>query len=254
MIEIKNLSHTYSNREEGALKDINLTINKGESIVIVGSSGSGKSTLLQCINRLIEPSSGSILVNGENILNGSKKTSEALRGKIGMVFQNYNLIGRDTVLRNTLDGRIRYNNTFKVFLGRFSKKDYEIVENNLKKVSLYDLKDEITNNLSGGQKQRVGIARALSQNPEIILADEPVSSLDPMLMEEIMDLLKKVCEEEEITLITSLHFLKFAKVYGTRIIGLRKGEVVFDGKPEELTKKNIIDIYGEFTNGRNIGF
>ncbi len=245
MIKIENLSHTYKNRSEGALKNINLSVEKGESVVIIGSSGSGKSTLLKSINRLIEPTSGKIYINGQDILNGSAKNSIEIRGKIGMIFQNFNLVESETVLENVLNGRLRYNSTFNTILQRFSKEDYTIARNNIKIVGLEGLEQEQVKNLSGGQKQRVAIARALSQNPEIILADEPVSNLDPKLMKEIMDLLKSICEQKKLTLITSLHFLEFAKRYGSKIVGMKDGKIIFEGKSEELTEKNIVDIYGK---------
>jgi len=231
MIKIEGLSHTYKNRNENAVKEVTLHIKKGESIVIIGSSGSGKSTLLKCLNRLVEPSSGRVLINGKDI--------------IRMIFQNYNLIERETVLKNVLNGRLRYNSNLRTLLGKFSKEDYKIAKENLEIVGLIDYANERVSNLSGGQKQRVAIARTLSQKPEIILADEPVSSLDPKLMKEIMDLLKNICVEKGITLVTSLHFLDFAKRYGSRIIGMRQGEIVFDGQPQDLTEKDIVDIYGK---------
>tara|TARA_Y100000310_G_scaffold345796_1_gene470070 strand:+ start:5850 stop:6623 length:774 start_codon:yes stop_codon:yes gene_type:complete len=245
MIKIENLSHTYKNRNEEAVKNINLHIKKGESVVIIGSSGSGKSTLLKCINRLIEPNSGEIFIEGEDIIHYPIKKAEKIRGKIGMIFQNFNIIERETVFSNVLNGRLRFNNSLGVIFGRFSKEDYPIAEENIKRVGLYKYKNERVSNLSGGQKQRVAIARALSQEPDIILADEPVSNLDPKLMKEIMDLLKNICIEKNITLVSSLHFLDFAKRYGSRIVGMRDGGVVFDGKPEELTEKDIVDIYGK---------
>lgn len=245
MIKIQNLNHTYKNRKEEAVKDLNLHITKGESVVLIGSSGSGKSTLLKCINRLIEPNSGSIHIDGEDIVSCPIKNAEKIRGKIGMIFQNYNLLERETALKNVLNGRLRYNTTFNTILGRFSKEDRAIAKENLRTVGLQGYENERVANLSGGQKQRVAIARTLSQEPDIILADEPVSSLDPKLMKEIMDLLKGICEEKGITLVTSLHFLEFAKRYGSRIIGMRAGQVVFDGKPEELTEKDMVDIYGK---------
>ena len=245
MIRIEHLNHTYPNRKEGALKDVSLHIKKGESVVIIGSSGSGKSTLLKCINRLIEPTSGKIYIDSEDIIDSDRKNAEKLRGKIGMIFQNFNLVERETILTNVLNGRLRYNKSIRSIFGRFSAIDKEIVNDNINRVGLTEFINERTSNLSGGQKQRVAIARALSQKPKIILADEPVSSLDPKLMKETMDLLKGICVEKEITLITSLHFLEFAKRYGTRIIGMRQGRIVFDGKPEDLTEKDIMDIYGE---------
>jgi phosphonate transport system ATP-binding protein len=245
MIKIENLSHTYRNRNEEAVKNVNLHIEKGESVVIIGSSGSGKSTLLKCINRLVEPTSGKISIEGKDIIRCPIKKAEKIRGKIGMIFQNFNLIERETVFNNVLNGRLRFNSSLKIVFGRFSKEDYSISEESIRRVGLYEYKNERISDLSGGQKQRVAIARALSQEPDIILADEPVSNLDPKLMKEVMDLLRGICVEKGITLVSSLHFLDFAKRYGSRIIGMRKGGVVFDGKPEELTEKDIVDIYGK---------
>ena len=245
MIKIQNLTHTYKNRKEKAIDDLNLHINPGERVVIIGSSGSGKSTLLKCINKLIDPNVGDILIKEENILRCPIKKVEKLRGKIGMVFQNFNLIERETVLKNVLNGRLKYNSSLRTLLGRFSEEDYAVVRENLQTVGLEGYEKERVNNLSGGQKQRVAIARALSQKPEIMLADEPVSNLDPKLMKDIMDLLKNICVEKGITLVSSLHFLDFAKRYGSRIIGMRDGGIVFDGKPEDLTEKDIVDIYGK---------
>jgi len=245
MIKIENLSHTYQNRNEEAVKNVNLHIKKGESVVIIGSSGSGKSTFLKCINRLIDPFFGKILIGGHDISDCSTKKASKIRSKIGMIFQNFNLVERETVLKNVLNGRLSYNKTWKTVLGKFSKKDYLVARENLKIVGLEDYENDVVSNLSGGQKQRVAIARALSQKPAIILADEPVSNLDPKLMKEIMDLLKKICEEKSITLISSLHFLDFAKRYGSRIIGMKEGQIVFDGGPDNLTEKDIVDIYGK---------
>ena len=245
MIKIENLSHTYKNRNEEAIKNINLHIKKGESVVIIGSSGSGKSTLLKCINKLIEPNSGKISIEGEDILHCPIKKAEKIRGKIGMIFQNFNLIERETVFNNVLNGRLSFNSSLKTIFGKFSKEDCDAVEDSIKRVGLSEYKNERVANLSGGQKQRVAIARALSQKPDIMLADEPVSNLDPKLMKEVMDLLKNICIEKGITLVSSLHFLDFAKRYGSRIVGMRNGEIVFDGKPEELTEKDIVDIYGK---------
>ncbi len=245
MIKIENLNHTYQNRGVEALKNINLDIAKGESLVIVGSSGSGKSTLLKAINRLIEPTSGRIFINGEDILHSPPKKVHQIRGRIGMIFQSFNLLEREAVFTNVLNGRLKYNTNFSTILGRFSQEDFAMVQGSLQMVGLADYQNERVADLSGGQKQRVGIARALSQNPEIILADEPVSNLDPKLMKEIMDLLTSICLKKGITLVTSLHFLDFAKKYGSRIVGMRNGEIVFNGKAADLNEKDLIDIYGE---------
>ena len=244
MIKIEKLYHKYKNRKEDSIKNINLHIQKGENVMIIGSSGSGKTTLLMSINRLIEPVSGKIFIDNKDILNCSIKKATKIRGGIGMIFQNFNLIGRESVLTNILNGRLRYNHSLKSLFGLFSKEDYKVAEENMRIVGLSDYSKEIINNLSGGQKQRVAIARALSQNPEIILADEPVSNLDPVLMKEIMDLLQSICVKKNITLITSLHFIEITKKYATRIIGMKEGKIIFDGKPEELDENKIIEIYG----------
>ena len=245
MIKIKNLTHRYKGRKEDAIKNIDLHIKKGETVVLLGSSGSGKSTLMKCINKLIDPTSGSILIKEEDILKADIKEVERIRKKIGVIFQEFNLIERETVFKNTLNGRLGYVGVVRSFFNNFKEEDYKIVENNLRRVGLLDLKDEWVCNLSGGQKQRVAIARALSQDPEIILADEPVSNLDPKLMREIMDLLQKICEEKGITLITSLHFIELVKKYASRVVGLNNGWVVFNDHIQEMTDKDLISIYGE---------
>lgn len=245
MIDIKNLTHYYKKKSDPAIKDINLKINDGEIVVLIGSSGSGKTTLLRCINRLVKPTVGEIYINGRNILNCNMKEVEKIRQKIGMIFQHFNLIERETVLDNVLDGRLSYNNTMKSMLNLYSKKDVEISLNCLARVGMERYAYERVENLSGGEKQRVGIARALAQHPEIILADEPVSNLDPKLMREIMDLLQKICIEDKITLVISLHFLELAKKYATRFVGLRQGKIVFNDVPSELTEENIVNVYGK---------
>lgn len=245
MIRIKNLTHRYKNRDEDAVSNISLHIKKGERVVLIGSSGSGKSTLLKCINRLVEPDSGKIYIDGKEILNCHIKETERIRSSIGMIFQQFNLLERETIFTNVINGRLCYTSTLRTILGRFSREDYEIVHDNIRRVGLESHEHERVVNLSGGEKQRVAIARALSQKPKIFLADEPVSSLDPKLMREVMDLLKNICVEEGITLVSSLHFLDFVKKYATRVIGLKEGKIVFDGNPDELDEKNIVDIYGK---------
>lgn len=253
MIIISDLSYKYRNRADLALKRVSLKIEKGENVVLIGSSGSGKSTLIRCINRLLEPISGSISVNGKDILNCNRKETEKIRRAIGVVFQGFNLIERESVLRNVLNGRLGYVGVLQAMFNKFGKEDYEIGKDSLHRVGLYDLKDERVSNLSGGQKQRVAIARALSQGPEIILADEPVSSLDPKLMKEIMDLLQEVCIEKGITLISSLHFLELVKKYASRVVGIKSGNIIFDGSIDDLTDKDLITIYGETRDWRLYG-
>ena len=257
MIKIQNLNHIYTNkdRDEHAIRNLNLQIQEGESVVIIGSSGSGKSTLLKSINRLIEPSSGNVFINGEDILHSPIKRVYEMRSDIGMIFQNFNLLERETVFNNVLNGRLRYNTNLKTVFKRFSKEDYNAVQENIKRVGLGEYGKEKVLNLSGGQKQRVAIARTLSQRPRIILADEPVSSLDPKLMKEVMDLLKNICVEKGITLISSLHFLDFAKKYGSRIVGLKQGEIVFEKIPppallsiEQVSSTDACPVYEKKTS------
>ena len=245
IIRVRHLSHRYNGRLERALQNINLDISSNKVTVLLGSSGSGKSTLLRCINRTIKPEEGSIWVNGDEITDSSVREADLIRRSIGMIFQQFNLIEQDCVLKNVLNGRLGYTSTLRGIVGRFSEQDKEIAYDCLEKVQLNEYADYKVSSLSGGQKQRVAIARALAQKPQIILADEPVSSLDPKLMREIMDLLQTVCQEQGITLVASLHFLNLARHYADHIIGIREGEIVFNDSLDELTDKNLIDIYGE---------
>ena len=242
MIRIKNLNHIYRNRKENSLNNVSLNINKGEILFIIGPNGSGKSTLLKCINRLEEPTSGKIYIDNRNIIDYPVKR---LRSRIGMIFQNFNLIERETVLNNVLNGCLRFNHTFDILRGRFSEESYKIAMDNIKMVELEQYENDRVNALSGGQRQRVSIARTLSQKPEIILADEPISSLDPKLMVEITTLLKNICLEKGITLVSSLHSIDFVKKYGLRIVGINEGRIVFDGVPEALTEDEISKIYNK---------
>ena len=245
MIKIENLSHQYRGRGSEAVKNINLEIGRGEIVVLLGPSGSGKSTLLRCINKIVSPSSGKVYIEGEDIIGANSKRTKKIRQKIGMVFQNFNLIDRYTVLENALTGRLSYMTSFNTMINRYSEKDIERCMEVIGRIGLEELAYEKVKNLSGGEKQRVGIARALSQEPKIILADEPVSNLDPKLMRDIMDLLQKICKDDGITLVFSLHFLELARKYATRIVGLRAGKIVFDNTPEELTEESIVNIYGK---------
>jgi len=230
IIKIENLSYVYKGCTEKALKNINLDIDKGERIALLGHSGSGKTTLMNCINRIIKPTSGKIFIEGKDIANANSKELREIRKKIAVIFQGFNLIGRETVLQNVLNGRLGHLSTLRTFFNQFKEEDYKITEESLKAVGLWHKKDERVNELSGGQKQRVAIARALSQNPKIILADEPVSNLDPKLIKTILFLLQKVCKEKGITLITSLHFVELIKEHFPRMIGLVDGEISFDDK------------------------
>ena len=231
MIEFQNVSKVYPNGTKG-LNNINLKIEKGEFVVMVGLSGAGKSTLLRSVNRLHEITEGEIIIEGESITAAKGKGLRRMRRDIGMIFQSFNLVKRSTVLKNVLAGRVGYHSTLCTTLGLFPKEDLELA---------FARADE----LSGGQQQRVSIARALAQEAKIILADEPVASLDPLTTKQVLDDLKKINEDFGITTIVNLHSIDLARQYATRIIGLHAGEVVFDGLVEEATDEKFAEIYGE---------
>jgi len=243
MIQFHNVSKTYPNGSIG-LRHINLTIEEGELVVIVGSSGAGKSTLLRSINRLHDITEGDIQVGGKSITHAKDKELRRIRRDIGMIFQSFNLIKRATVLNNVLSGRVAYHSTFRTMLGMFPREDIELSLHALERVNIREKAYIRADQLSGGQQQRVSIARALAQEAKIILADEPVASLDPLTTRQVMDDLKRINQEMRITTIINLHFIDLAREYATRIIGLRAGEVVFDGSPEQATDEAFADIYG----------
>jgi phosphonate transport system ATP-binding protein len=243
LIEFKKVTKIYPNGTKG-LNDINITINKGEFVVIVGLSGAGKSTFLRSINRLHEISAGNIVINGQSITAAKGSELRKIRRNIGMIFQNFNLIKRSTVLRNVLSGRVGYHGTLRTILGFFPKQDIDLCLLALDRVNILEKVYSRADELSGGQQQRVSIARALAQEAEIILADEPVASLDPLTTKQVMDDLKRINVEDGITTIVNLHFIDLARQYATRIIGLRAGEVVFDGPVEEATDEVFKIIYG----------
>lgn len=242
-IEFKNVSKVYPNGHVG-LKNINLNIEKGEFAVIVGLSGAGKSTLLRSVNRLHDITSGEIFIQGKSITKAHGKALLEMRRNIGMIFQHFNLVKRSSVLRNVLSGRVGYHPTWKMVLGLFPKEDKIKAMDALERVNILDKYNQRSDELSGGQQQRISIARALCQESEIILADEPVASLDPLTTKKVMDDLRKINQELGITILINLHFVDLAKEYGTRIIGLRDGEVVYDGPASEATDDVFSKIYG----------
>lgn len=239
---VKNISKEYNNGIT-ALKNVSFDVEKGEFISIIGPSGSGKSTLLRSINKMIDISQGSILFENRNIENLKKREIELVRREIGMIFQNYNLVERLTVIENVLHGRLGYKSIFAGILGIYSEEEKKEAFNFLEKVNMTKYAYQKCNELSGGQKQRVGIARAIMQNPKLLLCDEPIASLDPKTSENIMDYLKKIVTELKITCIVNLHQVDIAKKYSNRIIALNKGEKIFDDKPEYLTNDTIEFIY-----------
>ncbi|HGH7181660.1 phosphonate ABC transporter ATP-binding protein [Bacillus cereus] len=244
MIEFQNVSKVYPNGTKG-LNNINLKIEKGEFVVMVGLSGAGKSTLLRSVNRLHEITEGEIIIEGESITAAKGKGLRRMRRDIGMIFQSFNLVKRSTVLKNVLAGRVGYHSTLRTTLGLFPKEDLELAFQALKRVNILEKAYARADELSGGQQQRVSIARALAQEAKIILADEPVASLDPLTTKQVLDDLKKINEDFGITTIVNLHSIDLARQYATRIIGLHAGEVVFDGLVEEATDEKFAEIYGE---------
>lgn len=244
-LSVKNLTKTYGNGVQ-ALRGVSFDVEKGEFLVVIGLSGSGKSTLMRCLNRLQEPTSGEIYFQGQDIGKIEKgEQIRALRQKMGMIFQHFNLIPRQSVLKNVLMGRLGRKSTWQSILGIFSEEERAEALKNLKLVGISEKALLRADQLSGGQKQRVAIARALTQNPVLLLADEPVASLDPATCHVVMDYLKKVNQELGITVIANLHFLSLVRKYATRVVALNAGQIVFSGKPSEITEEWFQKIYGE---------
>lgn len=247
MLEVKNLTKVYDDGTV-ALRNVSFTVEDGEFLIIIGLSGSGKSTLLRCINRLVEPTEGQILWDGEDVATADATRLRQIRRQIGMIFQQFNLVRRSKVITNVLTGRLGYNNPWQSLLQRFSAEDTAMAMAALKRVGIEDQAQKRADELSGGQQQRVGIARALVQQPKMILADEPVASLDPVLAHSILLHLEDLNQTEGITVMCSLHYLDLVQRYATRVIGLRLGEIVYHGTREEIqamTDEQFKDIYGE---------
>ena len=255
ILEARSLSKSYG-AGTTVLRDVCLEVEQGEFLGIIGLSGAGKSTLLRCINRLIEPTSGEIIVprsvfvsdgdgSRSDILTLNRRELRLLRRKVGMIFQQFNIVKRLSVIENVLAGSLGYQSSLKSCLNLYSKEDKRQALVSLKRVGLLDHAYKRADELSGGEEQRVAIARTLMQNPAIILADEPVSSLDPKLSRVILDILKKICREDGITALVSLHTLDLTKEYADRIVGLNGGQILFDGPTNDLTASMVENIYRE---------
>jgi phosphonate transport system ATP-binding protein len=244
MLEIKNLSKVYDDGTK-ALNNVSFNVAEGEFLVIIGLSGSGKSTLLRCINRLIEPTSGQILLDGVDITAASTTELRRIRRDIAMIFQQFNLVKRSSVMRNVLAGRLGYVNPWLSLLGIFPKEERERAHRALKTVGIPEKANNRADALSGGQQQRVGIARALMQEPKLLLADEPVSALDPATSHSVMNYIEQINRQEGVTVLCSLHFLSLARTYATRIIALKDGNMMFDGSPKDIDEQRFKEIYGE---------
>ncbi len=243
-LRIEHLVKVYPDGTR-ALNDISFDVTPGEFLVIIGLSGSGKSTLMRCINRLIEPTSGKIYIDDVDITSLSQKEMRELRRRIGMIFQQFNLVKRSSVLTNVLSGRLGYVPPSWALLNYFPKDQVAQGMANLARVGIPEKARTRADQLSGGQQQRVGIARALMQEPKMILADEPVASLDPATSHSVLKYIEELNKKDGITVLCSLHFLSLARRYGTRIVALKAGQVVFDGLPKDIDEQWFRNIYGE---------
>ena len=244
MLKVEHLTKVYPSGTV-ALKDVSFTVEDGEFLVVIGLSGSGKSTLLRCINRLVDPTEGTILWDDLDITKAPSAELRHLRSHIGMVFQQFNLVKRSSVMTNVLSGRLGYANPFLSVLGIWPKADRERAIHALERVGIADKAQYRADTLSGGQQQRVGIARTLMQEPKLILADEPVASLDPVLAHSIMKHLEEINTQDGVTVLCSLHFLDLVQQYADRAIALKDGRLVFDGLPQEIDDHRFKEIYGK---------
>jgi phosphonate transport system ATP-binding protein len=244
MLRVENLTKVYPTGTV-ALKDVSFEVPEGEFMVVIGLSGSGKSTLLRCINRLIEPTSGRIVWDDVDITAANPTELRHIRRQIGMVFQQFNLVKRSKVITNVLSGRLGYVNPWASLLGLWPSSEKERAMKALERVGMPEKANNRADALSGGQQQRVGIARALMQEPRLILADEPVASLDPVLAHTILQYLEALNKTDGATVICSLHFLDLVHRYATRVIALKDGVKVFEGLPKEIDRARFKEIYGE---------
>ncbi len=243
MLHLKGLGKTYKTGDV-ALSDVTLEVPKGQIMGLIGPSGAGKSTLIRCINRLVEPTAGAVMLGDVDLASLGKRELRRQRRRIGMIFQEYALVERLTVMENVLSGRLGYVPFWRSFLRRYPPQDIQNAYRLLDRVGLMEHADKRADALSGGQRQRVGIARALAQEPELLLVDEPTASLDPKTSRQIMRLLTEICAERGLPAIVNIHDVPLAQQFMQRIVGLRAGRVVFDGPPEDLTEAALTEIYG----------
>ncbi|MGR5063331.1 phosphonate ABC transporter ATP-binding protein [Photobacterium sp. DNB22_13_2] len=243
-LQLRSLTMQYSPKDK-ALSNVSLDIQAGEVVGLIGPSGAGKSTLIRCVNRLTEPTSGEVLFKGQDLTKLGSRELRQSRRKIAMIFQEYALVERLTVMENVLSGRLGYVPFWRSFLRKYQGNDIQSAYALLDRVGLMEHADKRADALSGGQRQRVGIARALAQQPELLLIDEPTAALDPRTARQVMRLISDICNENQLPAIINIHDVNLAKQFVDRIIGLKAGEVVFDGKPEELGHDALTRIYGE---------
>ncbi len=244
MLRLENLTKTYRTGDK-ALKDVTLEVPAGQVLALIGPSGAGKSTLIRCINRLVEPTGGSALLDGVDLTALGTRALRRERRRMGMIFQEYALVERLSVMENVLSGRLGYVGFWRSFLRRFPQSDVDEAYRLLDRVGLLHMADKRADELSGGQRQRVGICRALIQNPALLLVDEPTASLDPKTSRQIMRLIVELCRERNLAAIINIHDVALAQMFVERVIGLELGAIVFDGPPEALTADVLTQIYGE---------
>ena len=243
MIVFDHVSKTYPNGYQ-ALKDINLTIEQGEFVAIIGLSGAGKSTLIRTINRMHDITDGTLTVDGVNVMELKGARLRQFRRNIGMIFQSFNLVTRTTVIKNVLTSRVPELPFWRALLGAYPKKDKQEALEALEKVGILDKAFVRADQLSGGQQQRVALARTLAQNPKIILADEPVASLDPVTAKQVMDDFRRINREMNISVLINIHHVDLALQYADRVIGIKAGEVVYDGPASEVNEAVLAEVYG----------
>ena len=244
MLQLAELTKKY-NTGELALKGVTLEIPKGQVLALIGPSGAGKSTLIRCVNRLVQPTSGSVVLKGTELTKLSSSALRKARRRMGMIFQEYALVERLTVMENVLSGRLGYVGFWRSYIRKFPSADIQEAYRLLDRVGLKHMADKRADELSGGQRQRVGICRALIQNPDLLLVDEPTASLDPKTSRQIMRLIQELCSERGLTAIINIHDVFLAQMFSQRVVGLELGSVVYDGKPEGLTPEVLTRIYGE---------
>jgi len=244
MLRIKGLTKRYRTGDQ-ALKGIGLEVPDGQVMALIGPSGAGKSTVIRCINRLVEPTAGTITLNDTEITTLGGAELRRARRRMGMIFQEYALVERLTVMENVLSGRLGYVGFWRSWLRKFPQADIDAAFRLLARVGLDDMADKRADELSGGQRQRVGICRALIQDPDLLLVDEPTASLDPKTSRQIMRLIKELCVERKLSAIINIHDVMLAQMFAERIVGLRLGEIVYDGPPADLTPEVLTKIYGE---------
>ncbi|MCK4861670.1 MAG: phosphonate ABC transporter ATP-binding protein [Rhodobacteraceae bacterium] len=244
MLKLEKLTKVYKTGDK-ALSDVDLEVGKGQVIALIGPSGAGKSTLIRCINRLVDPSSGTATLDGVNLTSLGSGALRRERRRMGMIFQEYALVERLTVMENVLSGRLGYVGFWRSFLRKFPQSDVDEAYRLLDRVGLLHMADKRADELSGGQRQRVGICRALIQDPALLLVDEPTASLDPKTSREIMRLITEMCKERGLAAIINIHDVNLAQMFVQRVVALNLGEIIFDGGPTELTPDVLTRIYGE---------